>query len=392
MVLLKLPCKGTIIMKILLVGEYSRLHNSLKEGLTELGHHVTIIATGDHFKDYPVDIKLYRKYNKGILKKIKILFYKLFKINITSISIKNQFFRHKEKLKEFDIVQLINESSIGVTPKHEKEFISFLKKHNKKLFLLSCGTDYISVKDSFDKKPKYSILNPFFERKTSEKDFAPILKYLKPKYKSLHDFVYNQTEGVIASDLDYHIPLIGHPKYLGLIANPINIQLLKFIPLTIKDKIIIFHGINRANYYKKGSDFFEKALEIVENKYPNKVTIKIVENLPYNEYIKTYNEAHIVLDQVLAYDQGYNALEAMAKGKVVFTGAEQEFVNHYNLEETVAINALPDADIIAKELEYLILNPEEIIKIGKNAREFIEKEHDYKNIAQKYLNTWNNYL
>lgn len=379
-------------MKILLVGEYSRLHNSLKEGLNDLGHQVIIIATGDHFKDYPVDIKLYRKYNIGFSKKIKVLLYKLFKIDITSISIKNQFFKYQKHLKNFDVVQLINESPIGVAPKHEKEIISFLKKYNKKLFLLSCGTDYISVKHSFDKKPKYSILDPFFNGKTSKKNFSPILKYLKPEYKSLHDFIFDNIEGVIASDLDYHIPLIGHPKYLGLIANPINTQLLKFFPLTIKDKIIIFHGINRSNYHKKGSDFFEDALQIIKTKYPDKVEIKIVENLPYAAYIKTYNEAHIVLDQVLAYDQGYNALEAMAKGKVVFTGAELEFVNHYKLDKTVAINALPDTHKIAKELEFLILNPEKIIEIGKNAREFIEKEHDHKNIAQKYINTWSNYL
>ena len=112
-------------MKILLVGEYSRLHNSLKEGLIELDHQVTIIATGDYFKNYPVDIKLYRKYNYGVSKKIKVLLYKLFKIDITSIAIKNQFFSHQEALKGFDIVQLINESSIGVTPKHEKEFITY---------------------------------------------------------------------------------------------------------------------------------------------------------------------------------------------------------------------------------------------------------------------------
>jgi hypothetical protein len=37
-----------------------------------------------------------------------------------------------------------------------------------------------------------------------------------------------------------------------------------------------------------------------------------------------YNKSHIVLDQVFSYDQGYNALEAMAKA-VVFTGAETEF-------------------------------------------------------------------
>ncbi len=376
-------------MKILLVGEYSRLHNSLKEGLNELGHQVTIIATGDHFKNYPVDIKLYRKYNQGISKKIKVLLFKFLKIDITSIAIKKQFFSHQEALKGFDIVQLINESPIGVTPKHEKEFIEFLKEHNKKLFLLSCGTDYISVKYSHDKKPKYSILEAYFNGKASKKNFAPILKYLEPEYKSLHEFVFNSIEGVIASDLDYHIPLEGHLKYLGLIANPINSELLTFIPLNVVEKIIIFHGINRSNYYKKGSDYFEEALAIIQNKYPNKVEIKTVENLPYKEYIKTYNEAHIVLDQVLAYDQGYNALEAMAKGKVVFTGAEEEFLEYYKLKENeVCVNALPNSLDIANKLSWLIENPNKIIEIGKNARKFIEQYHDYKSIAEKYLDAY----
>ena len=113
--------------------------------------------------------------------------------------------------------------------------------------------------------------------------------------------------------------------------------------------------------------------------------------MPYKEYIKTYNEAHIVLDQVLAYDQGYNALEAMAKGKVVFTGAEERFNNYYQLENKVAINALPNAQKIASSLEELILNPELIIEIGKNARAFIEKEHDYLKIAKKYIALWGTY-
>jgi hypothetical protein len=37
-------------MKVLLVGEYSRLHNSLKEGLLELGHEVSIVGHQDGFK------------------------------------------------------------------------------------------------------------------------------------------------------------------------------------------------------------------------------------------------------------------------------------------------------------------------------------------------------
>src|SRR5690606_20310652 len=144
------------------------------------------------------------------------------------------------------------------------------------------------------------------------------------------------------------------------------------------------------NYTKKGNAFFEEALKIIKQKYPDKIEIITTQDIPYNEYIKIYDSCHILLDQVYAYDQGYNALEAMAKGKVVFTGAEQEWRDYYNLkEDTVAINALPDTQKIAEKLEWLILNPTEIVKISKNARAFIEKEHDYLNVARKYFFLWN---
>ncbi len=114
-----------------------------------------------------------------------------------------------------------------------------------------------------------------------------------------------------------------------------------------------------------------------------------VENVPYSEYIEKYNSAHILLDQVLSYDQGYNALEAMAKGKVVFTGAEKEFLERYNLkEDEVCINALPDVDYLYKKLEDLILNPEKLNSISSHAREFIEREHNYISVAKKYLKAW----
>ena len=96
------------------------------------------------------------------------------------------------------------------------------------------------------------------------------------------------------------------------------------------------------------------------------------------------NSRHILLDQVFSYDQGYNALEAMAKGKVVFTGAETEFLNQYQLQiDNVCINATPNENQIIEKISYLIEHPEKIIEISKNARNFIEKEHAYKIIANK---------
>ncbi len=375
-------------MKILLVGEYSRLHNSLKEGLTALGHEVTIIGCGDYFKNFPVDIKLNRRYTSGLAKKWKVLLFKLFKIDLTSENIKKQFFQHSEQLKGFDFVQLINESPLGIIPKFEKEVISFLAKHNKNVFLLSCGADYTSVKYAFEKKFRYSILSPLFNGKVSKTAYNPILKYLEPEYVSLHDFVFKNISGVITSDIDYHIPMKGNPLYLGLIPNPVNTDKLEYIPVPVQDKVILFHGINRSNYYKKGSDYFEEVLAMLEKNHGDKVEITTAENIPYAEYIELYNQAHIVLDQVLGMDQGYNALEAMAKGKVVFTGAEKEFTEYYNLEKTVAINALPNVEAIYNELEHLVVNSLTIPEIAKNARAFIEKEHHYIEIAKKYLKVW----
>ena len=111
--------------------------------------------------------------------------------------------------------------------------------------------------------------------------------------------------------------------------------------------------------------------------------------MPYGQYIEKYNNAHIILDQVFAYDQGYNALEAMGKEKVVFTGAESGFMEHYKLDSPVAINALPKVDSLVVALEELIKNPEKIKEIGLAAQDFITKHHDYKKVAQKYLDSWN---
>ncbi len=376
-------------MRILLVGEYSRLHNSLKEGLQALGHQVTLVSTGDHFKKFPSDILLKRKFDTGFSKKIKVGIYKLFGLDITSLNLKNQFFKNKESFKNFEVVQLINESSFAIEPKYEMEIISFLRKNNKKLFLLSCGADYTSVKYAYEKKLRYSIFTPLFVGKVSEKDFAHPLKYLQPKFHELHQFIFKEMDGVIASDLDYHIPLDGQKKYLGLIPNPINTSLLEQPSFAVNGKIIIFHGINRLNYFKKGNDYFEAALIKIRKKYPSKIELITVESLPYSEYISAYNSAHILLDQVFSYDQGYNALEAMAKGKVVFTGAEKEFLECYNLKENeVCINALPDVDYLFRKMEELILEPKKLVDISNNAREFIEKEHNYISVAERYLETW----
>jgi len=377
-------------MRILLVGEYSKLHNSLKEGLLALGHDVTLVSSGDGFKQYDSDYLLRSKIkNNTFLKLINKGFIRLFNTNLIQTEYANQFKNLLPKLKEFDVVQLINEDAINVSPKASIKLFTTLFNQNKNSFLLCCGEDYTTVNYFLNHTEDYSSLTPYHNDKKLKGLYNYSLKYVTKAYKKLHDFVYKNTKGVIASDMDYHRVLKDNPHYLGLIPNAINTDLLDFKPIKINGKINIFHGINSTSSIKKGTSYFSEALQVIKAKFPDKVTIKSTIDLPYNEYIKVYNKAHIVLDQVYAYDQGYNALEAMAKGKVVFTGADQEWLDHYNIKiDTVAINARPNVNYLVKKLEWLINNPEQIETISVNANAFINKHHNYKVIAEQYLKTW----
>ena len=377
-------------MKILLLGEYSRLHNSLKEGLVALGHTVTIVGSGDDFKKYDADHSIHSAIFSSfwLIRKGKNLVYKTTKIDLEKIERAVRFYFLLPKLKGYEHVQLINSDAIETYPFLARFLYKKMFQNIESRSLLVCGDETPVIDYLFKKEMKYSVLTPYFEDKSLRKKFEFPLKYRTKSYRKTFNWMHNNCNSLIASDLDYKIPLEAMKYKTHFIPNPINTDTIKFKESEIDNKVVIFLGINRGSYIKKGISLFEKALTIITEKYGSKVEIIVTENIPYNQYIELYNKAHILLDQVYAYDQGYNALEAMAKGKVVFTGAEKEFTKHYNLTEQVAINALPDVDSLVNELSFLIENPSEIIVIGKRARTFIEKEHHYIEIAEKYLKAW----
>ncbi|MCR5861935.1 glycosyltransferase [Flavobacterium sp. J372] len=378
-------------MKILLIGEFSRLHNSLKEGLVHLGHSVTIASTGDSFKKYDSDLSYYPAFilKNWLTIKINNILFSLFGLDCVRLEKGLRFYLLLKKLKGFDHVQLINSDAIETYPAFSRWLYKrLLKQNGDSLSLLICGEDTPIVDYHLERRARYSILTPYLEDKQLEKTYHYTLKYTTPAYRKLFNLVKHHADVMITTDLDYTLPMQEMGYKVTHIANPVNADKVKFEPVRVSHKIVIFLGINRLSYIKKGIAYFEEALLKISDKYADRIEIVVTENLPYAEYMKHYSRAHIVLDQIWGYDQGYNALEAMARGKVVFTCAEKEFMEYYGLTECVAINALPDADYIATELSYLIEHPEKIAKIAASARAFIEKEHNYIDVAKRYLEVW----
>ncbi len=380
-------------MKVLLIGEYSRLNNSLKEGLLANNHTIIIIGKGDGFKKFPIDINIEPKTIERffILDKFRHLVYFITKIDLGIVESLFRFYTNRRKIVNYDVVQLINEFPFKTTPFIDKLLLKYIFKNNKRVFLSACGNDYIYTSYSLSGKFSFSTFSPLLNDTALKKHYKHSLRYVTKKHKKLHDYVFNHIKAVIPASVEYDIAYQNIPKKSSLIPNAVNIDKIKYTPLSVQGKIKILHGVNTGNYIKKGNGYFDEALNIIKQKYSHKIEIITTKDLPYDKYIKYFLSAHILLDQAQAHDQGYNALEAMAMGKVVFTGAGEAFRNHYNLKHTVAIDTYPDSTKIAENLEKLILNPSLITEISKNARDFIEKEHNYILIAKKYEETWLSY-
>ena len=121
-------------MKILLLGEFSGLHSNLKQGLSALGHEVTLAGGGDGFKKIPVDIN-FDVDGVGFIKNLqrKIL-----------------PFAYLPIFGGYDIVQLINPFAIfdfHAIAKPELKlffarlFFNTLMQRNNKFFMLAAGDD-----------------------------------------------------------------------------------------------------------------------------------------------------------------------------------------------------------------------------------------------------------
>ena len=84
-----------------------------------------------------------------------------------------------------------------------------------------------------------------------------------------------------------------------------------------------------------------------------------------------------------------NGLLAMAKGLVLVGGGEPENYEILGEKELHPIvNVVPDYDDVRDKLEQLALHPERIALLSNESRTYIERHHDYRKVAQQYIDFW----
>ena len=359
-------------MKILLLGEYSNLHATLADGLRQLGHEVLVVSDGTNIYNYRRDISLYRK-NNGPWETGKFLV----KLMATL-----------PKLRNFDIVQLINHDFLAIKAERQFGIYRYLRKHNRHVVLGAFGNDWQWVKTNLEDRPfRYG------EFYVGEKirDNVYTKRVVREWYGStkgeLSRFIANDCDAIISCLYEYLVSYEhDYPQKTHFVPLPIVPKTdVRVQPRTARQPVRFFLGIKRNLMEYKGTDIFYEALQRIKQQYPDHCEITVVEDLPFDEYVKQMQFQDAILDQAYSYTPAMNALEAMSRGLICIGGGEEEnyaIINEHELRPI--INILPNVESVYHALEQLIQHPERIPILQQQSIDYVKKHHDYINIARQY--------
>ena len=356
-------------MKILLLGEYSGLYSNLKDGLIENGHEVVIASGVDGFKNLKVDVQL--AYSGTSFSKVKTIYSLISSLN---------------KLSGFDVVQTISPlftNSLVVT----RYLYEFIKYRNDSFYLSVAGDD--------------SVVLEYWKNKNSQ-EFDLYFKNIKKYDGYNHEFLWGRkkcllwnvnlaesADGIIPIMYEYHKPYESFNKCSNSIPIPININKIKYDENRIKNrKLVVFHGLNR--YGAKGTKYIQNAFEILNKKYPNDLELVIDGKMSYEKYKHLLKKVNVIVDQTHSNSLAMNSLISMAMGKVVLGGNTGESMKEFGYTFNPAINIDSNENSIINAVESILENRHRIVEVGEQSRLFVEKYHDYKTIAQRYIDVWSN--
>lgn len=114
--------------------------------------------------------------------------------------------------------------------------------------------------------------------------------------------------------------------------------------------------------------------------------LRLIEGLSFDEAKRAYEEADLVVDQLLAGWFGGFSVEVMAMGKPVIAYLREEdfpFVPADYLHELPVINGRPDN--LKEVLKGLLLSRSKLREFGEKGRSFVRKFHNPDEIAQFVL-------
>lgn len=371
-------------MRILFVGDASNMHNTLAQALRDLGHTAVVASNGSHWMDTHRDIDLKR--GNGKLGAVRYFI---------------DILKALPSMRDFDVVETCGHIFLDLKPNKVRWVFDYLKRHNHSVFMSALGTDYVYYTASHDgmtyRYSDYMVDNKPSPYTMSSEYIAKHEENWKlPFMREYSDYVLGHIDGAISCLWEYqecYKPLLGNRLAYGGI--PIDTASVE--PSFIEhepEKVKFFIGIQLDRNILKGTDLLLEAARRTVDRYPDLCELKVVENVPYEEYVTLLGKSHVLLDQLYSYTPATNALLAMARGLIAVSGGEPEYyelIGEKDNQPIINVSPLIEGDIDAK-LEWLVKNKNKLPNLSRRSREFVEKHNESHVVVKRYLEFWKKIL
>lgn len=361
-------------MRILLLGEASFVHSTLRKGFELLGHDVTLVSAGCIW-DCPRDIDISRNMHWGKLSGLKVIWTIAKNIHV--------FIGN-------DIVQMNDFHTIPLKQRWNKLFFKFLKRFNKKVVRGCWGDDCVVFDAQRQGILAYSDTHIGTQPINVEENKCRLEEQYLREFTNCCQYVNRHADALAACLFEYYAYYNKDEYRPKLHYLPLPIEIPE--PKDIKVKgtnwpIKVLVGIQKRRDFIKGASIIGNLVERIAANHPDKVKVFKVHDVPYNEYCVMLDEADVLVDQLYSYTPSMNSLAAMARGTVVIGGGEEEYYKFIGEKELrPIINVRPQQDELNINILYdALLTPGKISKLSRESVVFVHKHHHYMKVCRKYI-------
>ncbi|HEY0666711.1 MAG TPA: hypothetical protein VGD22_00960 [Sphingobacteriaceae bacterium] len=345
---------------ILIVGDFSSAGSFLTYGFEKRGIKVTHIAYQNGWRENPIQNNLTSNY-KGIIGKIHN-YIKPFTLN---------------HLKGHDAVIFLDYFPFPRTFGINSRFTKLIQESNKFSYLWVMGCD--SRMREWGKVKNFDLCNSclIYDQKS--------LVCICEKDRAAEETFLEGIDAIVPACFEYHEAHKGNPKTGNIIQLPVLLPLSQPISDTSvkKDKINIFHGLNRYGF--KGTHIVQRVFGDLNEEYSKRVNFLINGKLTFNNYNKLLDLQDIVVDQIFNQSMGINALLTLAKGKILVSGDPSPACGALNIPLPPMVTIEPSIKGLKRGIEYVIDNYDKLKVLKDEGREYVRKFHAPEVIAGKFI-------
>jgi len=288
--------------------------------------------------------------------------YLAYKANLINADVFEMGRMFEEAIQHFDLFHY----HYGLTLFPNFKDLEMLKRNNKPVVMHHWGNDVRMHSVA-------SQHNPYVYTKDSPPE--PMVR------RSLQQLSQYVSDAIVQ---DYEVLPNIQPYYRRVHVIPLSLDTQKFSvsypSLTEKSPLVIHAPTNRLF---KGTVHIEKAIEQLKMELSFRYVR--VEKMEHEEAVRLYQQADIVIDQILCGSYGLLSVEAMAYGKPVIAYVRPDLLSKYDMSPPI-VNANPDT--IYDVLRELLLSPEKRVQAGMAGREYVMELHDSKKVAEQLVKVY----